>query len=230
MQDKIELENVSHWYSAIPVLRKVSLSIQKGEIVLVGGRSGSGKSTFLEICAGLITPGTGKVFWDRVLLNSFSRKEILKVRMQMGYVFQINALISNHSVYDNIALPLRNRGGMSEKEVRKKVNIQMEELGLFNVDKLFPEALSLGQIKAVALARALIIEPELLIIDELFSGLDTQVKNGMINVLNEHRKRRSITIIMTGHDMNVWNTAPVRTMILDSGKLLVCENDLCQSK
>lgn len=219
MPDKIVMENVSHGFGSIPVLRKTSLRIEKGEIILIGGSSGSGKSTLLEICAGLITPQSGDVFWDGTSLKSMQKQQLLKARRKMGYVFQVNALISNHSIFDNIALPLRSRHSFSEKEIASKVHYQMEELGLFGVDNMFPEALSIGQLKAVAMARALIGDPDMLMLDEPLSGLDPQAAQGIVNVLYEHRNRKKMTIVMVSHDLNVCSQYSVRILGINSGKL-----------
>lgn len=219
MPDKIELDNVTHSYGAIPVLRKVSLKIERGESVQIGGRSGSGKSTLLEICAGLIMPHSGTVSWDGLSLRNMQKQEIYKARHHMGYVFQVNALISNHSVFDNIALPLRTRRNISEKDITRKVRDQMELLGLFNIDNLFPESLSVGQLKTVAIARALIVEPDILLLDEPLSGLDPQAVQGVVNVLQEYRIKKETTIIMINNEKSVPEQYPSRMLLLNSGKL-----------
>ncbi|MCU0609994.1 MAG: ATP-binding cassette domain-containing protein, partial [Chitinispirillaceae bacterium] len=151
MPDSIDIGDVVFSYGAAPVLRGVSLAVSRGEIVLIGGRSGHGTSTLLEIIVGLLRPQSGRVRWDGADLASMDNATLLKSRQSIGYVFQGNALISSFTVFDNIALPLRNMPGMKAEEVRARVRAGMETMALFNIDTKFPESLSSGQSKMVAI-------------------------------------------------------------------------------
>lgn len=200
-------------------MRHVSLVIKKGDIILVNGRTGSGKSTLLEISCGLLHPVSGNVFWDDIDLFSISRQKLLIARHKIGFVFQVPALISNHSVFENIALPLRSRSRLAEAEITHQVRIIMEEVGLFNVERLFPESLSLGQLKAVSLARALISNPELLILDEILCGVDPDTAQGFLNVISEYQRTFNAAIIMSSHDLSIWPDLNTRKFNLESGIL-----------
>ena len=218
MPGRIELTNVTYLSGSFPLLRGISLTVNKGDVYVIGGRSGQGKSVFLEICAGLKKPYSGTVKWDGVDLASLPWKRLLRFRQKTGYVFQVNGLISNHSVFENIALPLRARGGSTEMELRRKVRAAMEELGLIKVDSFFPEDLSSGQLKAVAVARALVCEPETLLLDEPLSGVDPFTAQGIMNVLYENQRRGKMGILMVSHNLSVWEGfGPVKLM-LDSGR------------
>ena len=219
MPGRIELKDISFLSGSFPVLRSISLTVKKGDVFVIGGKSGQGKSTFLEICAGLKKPHSGNVLWDGVDLAGFSWRELLRSRQNIGYVFQVHALISNHSVFENIALPLRARGGFTEKELQHKVRSRMEDLGLFNIDSLFPESLSIGQLKAVAVARALACEPDMLLLDEPLSGVDPFTAQGIMNVLYENQLRRSMGIIMVSHNLSIWEGLDPVKLMLDSGRL-----------
>jgi ABC-type transporter Mla maintaining outer membrane lipid asymmetry ATPase subunit MlaF len=226
MPDKIDLKSVSYSYRTFSVFGNIDLSVCKGDVVLVGGRSGHGKSTLLEICAGLLTPDSGSVSWDGKDLSDFSRDELMTARYVIGYVFQAHALISNHSIYENIALPLRARQEFSNREIDRKVRSIMDELHLHNVERLFPEVLSAGQLKAVSLARALVTEPEMLFLDEPLSGIDPVTSGDLLTILHEYQRRRQATIIMACHDQGVWDHLPVRKLILDNGRFLETKQDI----
>ena len=174
MLDRIDCEAVSFCVDAAPpVLRAVTLTVRRGEMVIVSGRSGSGKSLFLELCAGLVVPTSGRVLWDGKDIAALSKEELFRARQSMGYMFQVHALISNFTVIDNLALPLRNRGGQDIRAIMKRVRAEMENLMLSSgLDYRFPEALSSFERRAAALARALIGDPAMLILDEPLSGLE----------------------------------------------------------
>lgn len=227
MPDSIVLHEVG--YSAdtgMPVLRKVNFSIEKGEVVLISGRTGHGKSTFLEICAGLLSPDSGTVHWDGTDIRRLSRREMFEARHNIGFVFQLHALISNHSIFDNVALPLRCRNGYNEKSIMSRVRSVLEELGLHNVDKVFPEALSAGQLKLAAVARALVGEPQMILLDEPTSGVDPDTARGIRNVLTEYRKKNNCAMVLITHETGEWNTLVHRRYVMDSGRLLECESNV----
>jgi ABC-type methionine transport system ATPase subunit len=220
MPDNVKLLNINYVNGATPILKKVNLEIFPGDIVFIIGRSGHGKSTLLELCAGLLEPTSGSVLWDDTDIKTFSKKELLDKRRSIGFVFQLHALISNHTIFDNIALPLRSRKGYNEKSIRAKVHLLMEELSLFNVDGLFPEALSSRQLKTASIARALIGDPDLLFLDEPISGIDPISASGIMNVLYKYKKQKNVTIVMTHNDNNVWQDFETRNFALESGMLL----------
>ena len=219
MPDKIELKEVTFAYGPMPVLRNASISVERGEIVLIGGRSGHGMSTLLEICVGLLHPKTGNVFWDGCDCAEMSKARLLQVRQSIGFMFQTGALISNYTVFDNIALPLRNRSCLSAGEVEKRVRCEMENLMLVNLDTSYPEALSVFQCKATALARALIGEPDMLFLDDPVGGMDQQAARGLLNVIEQRWKKKRMGIIMITHDLDPWPHLPGRRFILESGAL-----------
>ncbi len=221
MRDRIDLEAVSFaWGAAPPVLRGVTLTVRRGEIVIIGGRSGSGKSSLLELCAGLIKPTSGKVLWDGNDIAALPKEELFRARQSIGYVFQVHALISNFTVFDNLALPLRNRGGLNGEAIMKRVRAEMENLMLSSgIDCRYPEALSAYECKAAALCRALIGDPTLLILDEPLSGLDPAAAERFLSVIEQRWKERTMAVIMMNYDLSVLPHLPARRMVLDGGKL-----------
>ena len=161
------------------------------------------------------------MLWDDVDIAAMSRKELLFARERIGFLFQQHALIANYSIFDNIALPLRIRGSLTEREVDLRVRAVMEEVALFGVERLFPESLSNGQLKSAALARALSTDPEMLFLDEPLSGIDPQTASGIRAVLADGQQRKPRTVITVSHDINLWAPLPCRVMTLSDGKLLV---------
>jgi ABC-type transporter Mla maintaining outer membrane lipid asymmetry ATPase subunit MlaF len=220
MPVRLEAEHL-HWSSrGFPLLRGVSFAVEPGEILVIGGRSGSGRSILLEIGAGLKQPLSGRVLWDDVDIAAMSRKELLFARERIGFLFQQHALIANYSIFDNIALPLRIRGSLTEREVDLRVRAVMEEVALFGVERLFPESLSNGQLKSAALARALSTDPEMLFLDEPLSGIDPQTASGIRAVLADGQQRKPRTVVTVSHDINLWAPLSCRVMMLSDGKLL----------
>jgi phospholipid/cholesterol/gamma-HCH transport system ATP-binding protein len=222
MLDRIDCETVSFsGDTAHPVLREVSLTVRRGEIVIISGRSGCGKSLLLELCAGLIVPTSGRVLWDGRDIAALSKEELFRARQSMGYLFQVHALISNFTVIDNLALPLRNRGGLDSAAIMKKVRAGMEDLMLSSaIDYRFPEALSSYERRAAALARALINDPVMLILDEPFSGLDPAAAERFCEVIERRWRERAMAVVMVSHDFPVLHHLQARRMVIEERKLL----------
>lgn len=218
MSIKLELQGVTCYQGNFPVLRKINLTIGKGEVAVIGGNSGQGKTTLLETCAGLVMPSSGKVLWDGIDINSYKYDELLKQRQRIGFVFQIPALITNFTIFENIALPLRALKRYTEDEVYSRVRSRMEELGLFNIESRYPETLSSVQLKTVAVARALICEPQMLLLDEPLSGIDMQNAAGILNVILDYHKRHGSTVVLTSHTADVWPENSAKFSI-QSGKI-----------
>jgi ABC-type transporter Mla maintaining outer membrane lipid asymmetry ATPase subunit MlaF len=227
MPDKIELIDVSLSYGATVVLDNVNMTIGKGDVIVIGGRSGQGKSSLLELCAGLVRPNSGKVVWDGRDIVELTKGEMLAARRQsLGYLFQIHALISNFTTFNNIALPLRSRAGITEAQITEKVKASMEQLGLFETDNKYPEALSVYECKAAALARALIAEPSMLILDEPLSAINPEEAGTLLGYIERHYRERTMAIVMTSHTFSLWPEVPVQRMILSKGTLAPFSGEL----
>ncbi|MDR0305532.1 MAG: ATP-binding cassette domain-containing protein [Chitinispirillales bacterium] len=186
------------------ILDDVNLTVPPGGVVAFGGCSGQGKSALLEICAGLLKPDSGMVLWDGADISQWSKYLLYDKRKSLGYMFQVSALITNHSVFDNIALPLRCGSDLKEAQVKKKVTRMMEELEISGIAKAFPETLSAAQLKTAALARALINDPKLLLLDEPLSGVDPVTANNIIDVLYKKWEKEGMSIVMASHSLSAW--------------------------
>jgi ABC-type transporter Mla maintaining outer membrane lipid asymmetry ATPase subunit MlaF len=222
MLDRIDLEAVSFaWGSAPLLLHEITCTVRQGECIVISGQSGSGKSCLLELCAGLIRPASGRVLWNGCDIAALPKNGLLRSRQSIGYMFQVHALISNFTVVDNLALPLRNRGGLDGPAIMKKVRSTMETLSLSPASaNRFPEALSMYECKAAALGRALISDPTLLILDEPLAGLDQAAKMKFIDIIIRQWKEKPMAVILTGHDFPDLPGVPVRRLALENGKLI----------
>ncbi len=221
MSFNLELRKVSFWRGENTILDGVDLTLPPGSVAVFGGRSGGGKSTLLELCAGLAKPHGGAVLWNGDDITDMSRYDLYGRRKSMGYVFQGHALIANHSAFDNIALPLKCGGeDLDSDDIEKRVRSLMHKLGIGrDIEKRFPEALSVAQLRCVAVARALINEPALLILDEPFSGVDPVTTSMIVGVLHGYWKRGGVSVLMASHSLGAWPEHSAQRFMLNNGRL-----------
>jgi ABC-type transporter Mla maintaining outer membrane lipid asymmetry ATPase subunit MlaF len=220
MSCKLEMRGVSFRRGNNTILDGAGLSVEPGGVAIFGGRSGSGKSALLEICAGLLKPACGEVLWDGDDIVPMSKYELYGRRKSVGYVFQTHALIANHSVLDNIALPLKCGTDLGNKEITERVRSLMHELGISpDIEKRFPETLSAAQLKCAAVARALINKPRLLLLDEPFSGVDPHTADRIVNAVHGRWKKGGMTVIMSSHSLGVWPEWDAQRSVLKDGRL-----------
>jgi len=172
-----------------------------GQLSCVLGASGCGKSTLLRMIASLRRPDYGDIRIGEQEITRMTDREVRRVRRHIGMMFQGGALLDSMTVFDNVALPLREHTRLSEAEIARKVDAQFDAVGLRGVDGLLPGQLSGGMVKRVALARAMIGEPDILLADEPFSGLDPLAIRMIEALLVETSKRTGISMILTNHDI-----------------------------
>lgn len=200
-QDPIVVEGVSKRFGDFFALQDVDLRVSRGHIAVIIGGSGAGKTTLLKILIGLDKPTTGAVYIDGVDIAPLGERALNKVRMKFGMVFQYSALLDSLNVLDNVAFPLREHTRLREKEIRQKVIDKLKALNLENIEKRFPSQLSGGMRKRVALARALMLEPEIVMYDEPTSGLDPISCRVVDDLILETRDRFGVTSVVISHDM-----------------------------
>lgn len=198
----IELTGVWKHLSGKDILADMNMSVEEGETFVIIGRSGIGKSVTIKHIVGLMKPDRGTVVVDGVSVPELSRKKLEKFREQFGYLFQSNALLNSLSVLENIALPLREHEHLSDKEVRERVSKRLSIVELEGTEDLSIDSLSGGMKKRVALARAVIRLPRIILYDEPTTGLDP-VTSATINIMiRSTQKELGVTAIVVTHDMN----------------------------
>lgn len=219
----VEVKNVFHSFkigkkgreNEIPVLKKISLSVKKGEIACVVGRSGSGKSTLLNLISGYISPTKGQIVIEGTDVTSFNEKEWARFRLEhFGFIFQSFQLIPGLTTYENIELPLSLKGvGKAERKTR--VEDMLKRVGLENHSGHYPNELSGGQQQRVSIARALILNPSIILADEPTGSLDSETEEEVLSFIKQLNRERGITFIIITHDDEVASIADTKYHLHD---------------
>ncbi len=213
----VALDHVAKSFGDRRVLQDINLSIAPGEAICIVGRSGPGKSVTLKLIIALIKPDAGQIWIDGEDITRLEGNELSRVRRKMGFLFQNAALFDFLTLYDNLALPLRRLTRKSDQEIDEIIDRVLHQVGLGGDRDKMPLELSGGMKKRAGLARALVLEPELLMVDEPSSGLDRITASEIDDLLIE-QKRRTTMIIVT-HDVHGARRIGDRFAVLDQGRL-----------
>ncbi len=201
-KEEIIFEDVSFSYSEEKqVLKNVSFTIRSGETFVIVGQCGFGKSTMLKLCCGLLKPDTGRVILRGRDTRLVSNEELHRLRLDIGYVFQNSALISNLSVTANVALPLRYHTDYSADKISTIVKSRLKLLELDGIESAMPSSLSMGLMKRAAVARALALMPSLMLYDEPTSGLDPLNSASINGIISTLHKGFGVTSVIVSHDI-----------------------------
>jgi phospholipid/cholesterol/gamma-HCH transport system ATP-binding protein len=216
----VRLDGVWKAFGKVAVLRGLDLEVRRGSTVSVMGGSGSGKTVLLRLTAGLIRPDRGRIRTLGTDITSLSEEALLPIRRRMGFVFQGAALFDSLNVYENVAYPLREHENLPETEVANRVHRLLARVGLHDVDEKLPAELSGGMRKRVGIARALVLEPELVLYDEPTAGLDP-TNARLITELVESLKAEgaSETAMVVTHDLEVARAVSDLIAILIDGQI-----------
>lgn len=219
---KISIKNLIYVVDRKRILNGISLEIQAGEIVSIMGESGSGKTTLLKLMTGLRRPTSGEINIGDTDITPLSERELDKVRLDMGMVFQYAALFDSLSVYDNIVFSLvRHRKGITKQQLDNTVKTLLSQVDLDGVEKLYPSQLSGGMQKRVGLARALAMEPEMLFYDEPTSGLDPVTAQTIDTLILDTRSRTGVTSVVVSHQLQSIFSISDRIAMLYQGDIAV---------
>jgi phospholipid/cholesterol/gamma-HCH transport system ATP-binding protein len=209
------LDRVSISFGTQPVLRDLSLPIRRNETLLVIGESGCGKTVLLKLLVGLLRPSTGRVVVDGRDLAARSAAEMVELRRRFGFLFQGAALFDSLTVYENVAYPLRALHALDEAEIGRRVSDRLAEVGLpADSAKKMPAQLSGGMRKRVGLARALALDPEIMLYDEPTTGLDPVMTELINDLIVQTRERGPITSVIVTHEMKTVRRVANRVVML----------------
>ncbi|QLI81826.1 ABC transporter ATP-binding protein [Chitinibacter fontanus] len=216
----IEFQNVSFAYGETPVLRDISLQIEAGQLVAIMGGSGSGKTTLLKLIGGQIRAHSGKVLVDGVDVGALSETALYQLRRKLGMLFQFGALFTDLSVFDNVAFPLRERTDLPESMIRDLVLMKLHAVGLRGAAHAMPQELSGGMARRVALARAIALDPQVMLYDEPFTGLDPISLATVGKLIRELNDALGTASIVVTHDVAESLAIVDRVYFLADGQLV----------
>jgi phospholipid/cholesterol/gamma-HCH transport system ATP-binding protein len=216
----VNIQNLSFHRNGRIVFSDIKLNIPRGKITAIMGPSGCGKTTLLRLIGGQLKPECGSIYVDGKLINKLPQAQLYKLRRKMGILFQSGALFTNLNVFENVAFPLRELTALPDFMVRDIVLMKLQSVGLRGAKKLMPNQLSGGMARRVALARAIALDPELIMYDEPFTGLDPIALGVIIKLIYNLNKALGITTIVVSHDVEeVLNMADYIYLIA-SGKII----------
>lgn len=215
---RVTVDGVYLKFGTRQVFRGLSCGFPRGRITVVLGGSGGGKSTLLRLIGGLQRPDRGSVRVAGQDLGHMSKRELFKARDRIGMLFQHGALLDSMTLFDNVALPLREHTQLSEADIAAEVSRRLAAVGMPDTEHLHPRQLSGGMVRRAALARAVVTDPEIVLCDEPFSGLDPVNVRRIESLMIELNRRLGITLILTSHHIASSLRMASRIVFLADGK------------
>lgn len=216
----VRFDQVTKSFGAKQVLRDVSFEVRDGEALCIVGRSGTGKSVTLKLIVALLKPDQGKIWIEQDEITTLGESGLSKVRPKLGFLFQDAALFDSLTLYENLKLPLERLTDKSEEEVDFDVDRVLRQVGLENDRYKMPAELSGGMRKRAGLARALVLEPRILLADEPASGLDRITSSEIDDLLLQQKTEHNTTLIIVTHDVRGARRVGDRVAVLDKGRLV----------
>jgi len=216
----VEVEGLHFARSDRQIFRNLNMSVRRGEITAIMGPSGTGKTTLLRMITGQLTPDQGTMKVNGRVVNEFSREALYAMRRDIGMLFQQGALLTDYDVFENVAFPLREHTNLAERLIRQVVLVKLHAVGLRGAARLQPSELSGGMARRVALARAIVMDPQLLIYDEPFSGLDPISMGVVLRLIRHMNDALGITSILVSHDVKETAEVADRTFLISDGAVV----------
>ncbi len=216
----VQLRDVQKQFEQKTVLDCVSLQVNPLERIVIMGQSGSGKSTILRMILGILAPDYGSIFFKQFEITRLNRRKLQQVRRHIGMVYQYSALLSSRNVRDNVALPLEELTTSSPKEIDRTVDEKLDLVGMKDAKFLMPSELSGGMRKRVSLARALVMNPELILFDEPTAGLDPVISSVIDELIISLTEQSKVTSVIVTHEMASAFRVGTRMAMLYQGRII----------
>ncbi|MDD5475411.1 MAG: ABC transporter ATP-binding protein [Syntrophales bacterium] len=216
----IELVDIHKSFKKQKVLDGLNLKIEEGMTTIIIGRSGGGKSVLLKHIIGLLKPDSGSVVIEGDDISRMNDRDLNEVRKKFGMLFQEAALFDSMNVFENVAFPLREHTRMKEREIRERVLSRLKDVGLSGVEEKMPSELSGGMKKRVGLARALAMEPRIVLFDEPTTGLDPVMTEAIDRLIFETQRNFNLTCVVISHDIKSIFSVGHRVAMLYDGKII----------
>lgn len=216
----IEIVDLEKSLGGKEVLRNVNLTVEKGELMVVIGGSGAGKSVLLKHIIGFLKPDSGDVRINEVSIPRATQKELYEIRKDFGFLFQTSALLHSLTVRENMALPLKEHSDLAEGEINRIVSERLNWVKLYNVEDKLPSDLSVGMMKRVGLARAIVRDPKVVFFDEPTTGLDPILASSIGQLIIDLHRKLKFTSIAVTHDMTLAYMIGDRIGMLYNGEII----------
>jgi len=219
-ENLVELHDVQFGYSDRVILDSISLTVPRGKVTALMGASGGGKTTVMRLIGGQYRPQAGSVFFDGLNIVALDAQGLYAARRRMGMLFQFGALFTDLNVFDNVAFPLREHTRLSESMIRDVVLMKLQAVGLRGARDLMPSEVSGGMARRVALARAIALDPELVMYDEPFAGLDPISLGTAARLIRQLNDALGLTSIIVSHDLDETFQIADQVIVLANGKIV----------
>lgn len=216
----VSIRNLHFSHGAHRVFDGIDIDIHRGRITAIMGPSGTGKTTLLRLVGGQLRPDAGTVAVDGQDVHRLSRERLFRLRKRMGMLFQSSALLTDLTVFDNVAFPLREHTRLPERMIRDLVLMKLEAVGLRGARELFPAELSGGMGRRVALARAIALDPMMIMYDEPFTGQDPISMGVLVKLIHELNDALGLTSIIVSHDVQETSSIADYVYVLSEGKVV----------
>lgn len=217
--DIIAIQNLTFSRGDKKIFDNISINIKRGKVTAIMGSSGTGKTTLLKLIGGQLYPEQGQILVDRHNIHQLKRADLYTLRKQMGMLFQSGALLTDMSVYDNVALPLREHTVLNESMIRTLVLMKLHAVGLRGARGLMPNELSSGMARRVALARAIALDPMMIMYDEPFTGQDPISLGALVTLIKTLSDTLEITSIIVSHDVEETLSIADYVYVLSQGQV-----------
>lgn len=216
----IKIVDLKKRFNTKRVLNGVNLEIEKGKITVIIGRSGEGKSVLIKHIIGLLRPDSGQIFLEDMELTSMKERDFNEVRKRFGMLFQGAALFDSMTVAENVGFPLKEHTDLNDEDIFKVVSEKLRRVGLVNVENMMPSELSGGMRKRVGLARAIVMDPEIVLFDEPTTGLDPIMSDSIGDLVLDTQRALKTTYILITHDIPFTYKIADKIAMLHEGRII----------